>query len=353
MASKYNIKVKDLEQLLDIISAYAGSDEMVEFDIVTLTNAINRLKNNFDTEQNISIADKLARDISLLEEYEDCYDYVLDFLSKGLYFERGVNARYKSLYLTHDETLDLCMDFYSHQGSFFSVAMDEFYKEKKDHLKFFKPNKHSEGEMVFVQTTGDAYVLSPNYHNFKKATILIHEFEHVIDAYNNPVFYNNMIIREFAAMFMELIGCDFIAKKLSLKEDHLIRRFDIHSIVKSAAVYIPTKTEVLAFTKEITDEPVESVLKKINDKFDIDSNYLNYLLDTHLAQDYYYQISYMIAIELYTIYQADKDRALYILMDIVVNGDDENIFEYLKKHSIVLNSNVVNYENDMCFKLGI
>lgn len=353
MASKYNIKVKNLEMLLDIISAYDGSDEMVDFDIVTLTNAINRLKNNFDTSQDIPIADKLARDISLLEEYQECYDYVLDFLSKGLYFERSVNAKYKSIYLKHDDTLDLCMDFYTHQGRFFSEAMEEFYKEKDDHLKFFKPNKFSEGEMVFVQSTGDAFVLSPNYRNFKKATILIHEFEHVVDAYNNPVFYNNMIIREFAAMFMELIGCDFIAKRLSLREDHLIRRFEIHSIVKSAAVYIPTKTEILEFTKGISDESVESVTKKINNKFDVDHDYLNFLLDTHLAQDYYYQISYMIAIELYTIYQIDKDRALYILMDIVVNGDDENIFEYLKKHNIVLNSNLINYENDMCFKLGI
>ena len=33
--------------------------------------------------------------------------------------------------------------------------------------------------------------------------------------------------------------------------------------------------------------------------------------------------------------------------------DDDNIFEFLSKYNIVLNSNLINYENDMCFKLGI
>lgn len=353
MASKYNIQIKDLENLLNIVSAYGGHDEMIDFDIETLTNAISRLKNDFNVEQVIPLINKLLRDLSLLDEYTGCYDYVVNFINKGLYFDRSVNPKYKSIYLKHDDTLDLCMDFYSHQGEFFSIALNEFYKEKEDHLKFFKPNKFSEGEMHFVQSTGDAFVLSPNYHNIKKATILIHEFEHVIDAFNNPVFYTNMIIREFSAMFMELIGCDYIAKKLSLKEDHLIRRFEIHSIVKSSAIYIPTKTEILEFTKEISDESLDDITKKINKKFDIDDDYLNFLFENHLAQDYYYQISYMIAIELYNIYQVDKDKALYILMDIVVNCDDDNIFEYLNKHGIVLNSNLVNYENDMCFKLGI
>ena len=200
MANKYNIKIKDLEMLLDIVSSYGGNDETIDFDIETLTTAINRLKNDFQVEQTIPLINKMARDLSLLEEYTEYYDYIVEFLNNGMYFDRAVNAKYKSIYLSHDDTLDLCMDFYSHQGEFFSVALTEFYKEKEDHLKFFKPNGHSEGEMHFIQSTGDAFVLSPNYHNLKKATILIHEFEHVIDAFNNPVFYTNMIIREFSSM---------------------------------------------------------------------------------------------------------------------------------------------------------
>ena len=61
----------------------------------------------------------------------------------------------------------------------------------------------------------------------------------------------------------------------------------------------------------------------------------------------------MIAIELYTIYNIDKDKALYILRDIIMNGTDNNIFNILKKYNINIGNNIVSYEQDMCLKLGI
>ena len=48
-----------------------------------------------------------------------------------------------------------------------------------------------------------------------------------------------------------------------------------------------------------------------------------------------------------------KDKALYILMDIIMNGTDKNIFNILKKYNINIGNNIVSYEQDMCLKLGI
>ena len=36
MTNKYNINIKDLEDLLDVISSYNGDNEIIDFDIETL-----------------------------------------------------------------------------------------------------------------------------------------------------------------------------------------------------------------------------------------------------------------------------------------------------------------------------
>ena len=74
-------------------------------------------------------------------------------------------------------------------------------------------------------------------------------------------------------------------------------------------------------------------------------NDLNFYFEQGIVSEISYQISYLIAIELYMIYYRNKDLALKICEDIIMNGTSENIFKLLDKYGIKLNSNVVNYEN--------
>ena len=46
-----------------------------------------------------------------------------------------------------------------------------------------------DGEIHYLKTTGDAFLLAPDHKDIRKVTILTHEFEHVIDCFNNPDFY--------------------------------------------------------------------------------------------------------------------------------------------------------------------
>ena len=41
----------------------------------------------------------------------------------------------------------------------------------------------------------------------------------------------------------------------------------------------------------------------------------------------------MIAIELFNLYVIDKDKALYVLIDIILNGNDYNIFN-ISNHNV-------------------
>lgn len=352
MTKKYNIQLSELENLLDMLLPYKY-DETVEADIDTLNTAIARLKNNFSCESEDTLLERIAVDLSCFRGYKNVYPHVIDFFSKGLFFKESVNPRYSSILLSDDDAVTLCKDFYKEQGSFFSNALDEFYQDIESHLMFFEPNNNSEGEIHFIESTGDSFVLVPDYKNFMKASILIHESEHVIDSTNNPKYYRNRLVREIGSIFMELIGCDHLAKVLKLDEDHLLRRFHLHSIIKNNSLYIPDKTSILKEVKKHIRLNENKILKIIENKCGFDQDYVNFLFSTNIVEDYYYQLSYMIAIELYEIYNIDKDRSLYILIDFITNGNDYNVFEMLEKHGIKVNSNLEKYEDDMCLKLGI
>ena len=212
MTKIYNIDLSELENLLNVFSQYAD-DEDVFTDIYKLKILINRLKNSFDVNRQNNNFENIAINLEQLDKYKHLFSHIKTLLTKGLYFSDTIEPTYKDLNINHDETIELCKEFYNDQGKFFSKPLDSFCETISDRLMFFSPNDFSEGEIHFLKTTGDVYVFSPDYKNIKKASILIHEFEHIIDCYNNQNFYNNILIREISSMFMEMIGCDYISKK--------------------------------------------------------------------------------------------------------------------------------------------
>ena len=246
MTKKYNIQLNDLKQLLDLLSAY-GEDETVSADIDTLNMAIARFENNFNVKDTRGLLEKICINLSSWEDYTKLFSYVSKFSNSGMAINPSYSPKYKSILLSHDDTVDLCRDFYNEQGPFFSEMLEEFCEEKYSRLHFFEPNDNSEGEIHFIESTGDAFVFSPNYQNIKKPSVLTHEFEHVIDSFNNPKFYRNRIIREVGSTFMEMIGCNHLAKLLNLGDDGVKRRAQIHTIVKSTADFLVDKMTALYF----------------------------------------------------------------------------------------------------------
>ena len=142
--------------------------------------------------------------------------------------------------------------------------------------------------MDFIESTGDAFVFSPNYQNIKKPAVLIHETEHVIDAYNNPKFYRNRIIREVGSTFMEMIGCNHLAKLLNLGDNGDKRRAQIHTIVKSTSNFVVKKVNVLRFMSGLRDQSVDQVLRKTRGKFNYTKDFINYMYEFELFFYHHY-----------------------------------------------------------------
>ena len=347
----YKIDRDFLVNLRDMMLAF--DNELFEEDCDNLECFIYRLNHDFndDKSNGRKTMSYYRENMKQYYDYRVFYPYVRKLMRSNLLFERSVCPTYKDLVLRDKDAIDIARDFFSKQGSFFSKPLEEFVEEDiHDHLEFIEPNRNTDGEMCFMRSTEDAFVIVPDYDNLTKVTILIHELEHVIDCFNNHGFYNNKIIRECSSMFMEMISTEFVGKLFDFDMDPYLRRMAIHSIIKLDTRYIYFKNQLLHLGNKHKDLNSSNLRRKIN-HYGFNRDDISRLNDTYLINDYYYQISYLIAIELYNIYKQDKERALNILKTIVLNGNDKNILSILSSFGITLCSSLLDYEEELYLKL--
>jgi len=349
----FRIDREYLNQLRDMIAG-VDSNNIFEDDIYNLDTFIHRITNNYnDISNDKKIMSNLRDNMGMYHSYKDLYPYIRKLLRSYLVFNRSIVPQYEEINISDSDAVLIAKEFFSKQDKFFSDSFNEFLDDDiHDHLEFITPSLNTDGEMTYVKSTGDAFVVVPNYKGLNKASILIHESEHVIDCFNNPDFFDNRIIRECASMFMELISTNYINDLYNLDDDGALRRLSIHSIIKMDSRYIYFKNQLLSIANRYKDLNSNG-LKKILDYYAYSYDDIYRLNDTLLVHDYYYQISYLIAIELYNLYYKDKRSALEILKYIIMNCNDNNIFSVLNKLGITLNSSVKEYEKELELKIEL
>ena len=352
MAKNYKIRMEYLKQLRDMFESFVD-DPMVARDYLRLDLLIERLEHDFQqTADNDGIVDQLGEDYKHWADFRKYVPKLKRFFNGGLYFSEAVSPKFKEIKVSDEDTVMLAREFFSKQGEFFVKHFDNFLEdEAEDHIDFFDPSKHSSGEMMYLHTTGDKFIFAANYSNIVKPTAFVHEAQHVIDNEANPEFFENNVIRETAAVFMELLATDYFNNFFGLDNQNLLRQFQILSIIKMDTRDALYRDRMIKIYKKIKDYKPDHIYKRLTKR--INTDYADFMADYSIYQLYNYQIPYLTAIELYTLYQVDKDKALNILIDIILNGTPKNIFTLLAKHGISLNKHSHQYEEELCLKLGI
>lgn len=351
MKTVYDIKISDLKELLNVLKDFYH-EPMVQMDILRLSSYIERYERNF-TYERVSIYERLLEDADGLKFYKPYYPFSYKFAAIGRKQEElSFDASYSPIILSDEEAMKEADLFFKEQGDFFYSSFQDFSLEATDHLKFIDIVSETSGETLTLKSTGEAFVFVPNYSNITKFTILVHEMEHALDFFVNPEFLGYHVVSETAAIFMELIASDFIAKKYSLYDDNFQRRNFIHTLTKSQATILKDKVKLLDFVnkyRQLDEEKLFSILRKK----DFSQEDIEFFLEATITQDSSYQIPYLIAVELYVIYHHNKKLALNILQDIILNANNHNILEILNKYNIVLNKNILLYEDSLYKKITL
>ena len=351
MKKAYDIKISDLKDLLTVLKQHSY-ESTVQIDVYRLSNYIKRYERNF-SDQQIPLYERLIDDADEVHFYKPFYPYSKVFSKIGReQTELSFSTSYTPIQMSDEQVVDDAVSFFEDKGDFFRAQFRDFCGEAQDHLKFIDDKSETAGETLTLKSTGEAFVFVPNYSNITKFTILVHESEHVIDFFNNPNFLDVHIISETAAVFMELLSCDFIAKKYNLFDDNFQRRNYLHSIIKSQATILKDKIKLLDLVNKNRFLEEDSLLKLLNKK-GYPTEDIKYFLEATIEQDSAYQLPYLIAIELYVIYHKNKQLALKVLEDIIMNSNQYNIFDVLRKYGININEHILEYENLLYKKITL
>lgn len=351
MKKAYDIKTSNLEKLLDVLKLYA-QEPVVLTDIYCLSNYIKRLERNF-SDQDISLYERLIDDADEIHFYKPFYPFSKKFAAIGRPQDKlSFKTTYTSFPMSDEQVMEDARIFFQAQGDFFSSQFDDFDSEAQDHLKFIDESSATAGETLTIKSTGEAFVFVPNYSNITKFTILIHELEHGMDFFANPDFLDIHIIRETSALFFELLASDFIAKKYQLFDDNFQRRNYLHTLIKSQATILKDKYQLLELVNKRRNSSEKKLFEYL-DKNGFNREDIEFFLEANLTQDNSYQLPYLIAVELYVLYHKNKKLALKILEDIILNANQYNILEILSKYGIVLNQNMLRYEDCLYKKITL
>ena len=353
MAKDYNIKLSDYEYLLHLLENHNDGSKLINKDIALLKYFIRRVKHQFyipgeDSSdyftralEDLSDIQSASKVISILEEYPTYF-----------HIEYPTTPSYQSILISDRKAVEIATHFFQKQNEVFYSDFLDVFDELPDHLKFIKPNPHTSGETHFIRTTGDAFIYVPNYSNISKVTILIHEIQHVIDTMENENFWYQPLIKEIAAVFMELVSTDYVSKELGLGNEGDKRKAEVHQIVSGDSSMLIDKKDMLErlVNKGITNSnQLVAELKK----YDYSEDDIDSILFSSADSLISYQLPQYVAIELYYLYQSHKSKALQILLDIIRYGNDENIFEILGTYGINPGTHLHQYEESLGKSLQI
>ena len=348
MAKDYKIRIEYLEKLRNMLASFA--DPEFDRDAGRLKLVIDRFKSDFtiDADDSDSILDQIDGDLCDWPRYRRFFPKVKAFYNDGIKITEQFSCAFDPIDVSHEDLIEITRAFFKEQGEFFLKHYDNALRDAENHISFVSPDSDTAGEMYYIRSVNEMFMFIPDNKRVDMLYSFAHESEHALDTDANPDFYENGGIRETSALFMELIASDYYDEKFNLGNQGFYNHMGNFTAFKLDTYDLIQRQRMIKLYKKIIDYSDEAIMKRLRRKWS--QEYLDLRKDSSLFTLYFYQIPYLIVIELYKIYKTDKEKALYILIDIILNGTDQNIFSLLNKHGIVLNKNTVEYEQSLLLK---
>lgn len=277
--------------------------------------------------------------------YEIYYQIVKDFKKKCSLVEENIFLQ-QSFSLKKDEELELVNEFYKTIGSdYYRLFQNEFELRYKN-LRF---EDEELGGMFYIPGINHSYIRvvdSKNEVTPSNLTILIHEYAHAIAARMNPKRYvsNSVLLTEIETQFFELVSSDFLSRELNSKSfyNEELEMFNLYLCSANTIIKGKRLIEKYKNVPFLSTDEFNNFASKKDAPFEILSGEFN------VEESYKYLISYLVAIELYMIYQKDKGKALEKLNKIITT--DVNDSEYVQVMNEVTPNQNINLYKRKCLQ---
>lgn len=255
--------------------------------------------------------------------------------------------------LTENDILTLTHDFYRSINPFFYEHFMKRFKERDTYLNFGIYNRRlHHGEAISLPSTNEVFINVNREFTLEDFGTTVHEYSHAISFTINPSHQTlgKQHFTEIDSIFFELLAYDYFYDLTKNQTAVLLKAQEHnHNITYANKFNTMMYLEILETELNRDFRNTEEMQKLATQRFRISPDYLEKTLKYGNEHPEIYLTGYMIAIELYMLYKKDKDKALYILRQIIemraINA--EEYYNNIIKLGIIPNLSIPMYVSNL------
>lgn len=316
-------EAKNPEELLELENIINSIIEVLDFYHQNINPSIPL---HINIGPNLSFKDIMYDDARLTKELGEYFPIVRTFNESFDYSKIKVEENLPRMKVPNPKIVALTSAFYHQQSEIFCETYSQLASNFQSRLYFSpqKKNRVFDGETKAIYGTDLVFISITKSNSLQDFTTMTHESSHGISYLLNPEVINNpsrYCLREIDSLFFELIGTEYAALlNNSPIANHLIQIITFKDYLYAADL-ICSKADMLSniAPSDLYKRPL--VTQYYKEEIGYDKIGLNDVMKTSIRDYFHYIISYLTVLELYFIYQEDKDYALNLLHQIIMLKD--------------------------------
>lgn len=302
-----------------------------------------------------------AKNSSLFNKMIDRYNFFVRYyyrikdISEFLDIVRSYNINRCELpkeIFNDDKIIFLAKEYYDNLNEDYRKDFNRFLANKNGRIEMNNYLNDDEGVTWIIEPIKEYYIEIQKLDNIIDVITMIHEVSHVISFYHNDGLLfkdSNKFIEEIDSTFHELLACDYFAKVYDKEKEAIIIHCNKLNYMKEMADNYLSLISIgkIISMKELTD--IKTTYAYIRKIIGYQKEEIIDIYNDDFVKSYHYFTAYLIAVELYQIYQENPEKAFTILNKIInINKEnDKEIYDAIHEIGIIENENLLNYINNL------
>lgn len=329
--------------------------EQINLVLFYLNDSIEALKKQeLAKGQTLSLFDRLLDEDVNLDPYYSAWKHVFQFVRRTKREDIYLGPM-QSFSFSKDDIFVLTHDFYQDiLPSSMLPFFQKTFKDRKDHIRF-SFNSSNCGYTIYVPFLDETFIESqytPNRQTLSDVITLIHEFAHAIFFqinYGQQESIQLLPFWEYWSLFIENIAFDYFAQIPTLSFSAVRDKQMEWACYKNDAYDLSSIFKILEMLDNSSVYNNRHLKLLVWQKLGISECTLEALLNSSKYPNFPYVVSYILIIELLTLYSKDKDMCWHIIFKILAIEADsvDDFYHQLLDLGIVLNEHTKEFDQKM------
>lgn len=292
----------------------------------------------------------------LLDSYNDIKETLqpIEFLWEDFkIFDNTINKKLKipklkRNSLSKEDLLTITHDFYKSLNKYFyGNFMKNFYR-RNDHIIFQSYSNNICGETIGIPSLKESFIRIYRDYNNEDILTTVHEYSHATSLSINPnhLTESKTLYTEIDTIFMELVASEYISKLFKDNSSTIFNASKLNeysSYAEDISIMIKTiESEKYAENGYSNNKTLKKIAAEV---LDFVPDIIDDVIGEPNLDNIIYLTSYMFALELFNLYNEDKEKALYILKRIILLENMNELEYYNNILKLGINPNFILQEH--------